>query len=100
MRIRPSIFACSLFMVAIIAQAAELPNYHHTMWTAENGLGADVDIQQAADGSLWLTTSTGVFRFDGVRLESVEEATNGAVPNNETQPVFLSRNGGLWLKTR
>src|ERR1700754_3917639 len=100
MRIRPSIFACSLFMVAIIAQAAELPNYHHTMWTAENGLGAVFDIQQAADGYLWLTTSTGVFRFDGVRFQSVEEATNGAVPNSEIQAVYLSPFGGLWLKTR
>src|ERR1700750_1190456 len=100
MRIRPSIFAWLLFMVAISAQAAELPNYHHTMWTAENGLGAVLDIQQAADGYLWLTTSTGVFRFDGVRFQSVEEATNGAAPNREILAVFLAASGGVWLKTR
>ncbi len=70
------------------------------MWTSENGLGAVVDIQQAADGYLWLTTSTGVFRFDGVRFQSVEEATNGAVRNSEIHAVFLSSSGGLWLKTR
>jgi signal transduction histidine kinase/ligand-binding sensor domain-containing protein len=70
------------------------------MWTSENGLGAVVDIQQAADGYLWLTTSTGVFRFDGVRFQSVEEATNGAVPNSEIHAVFLSASGGLWLTTR
>ncbi len=82
------------------AAAPELTNFHHTMWTSEDGLGAVFDIQQAADGYLWLTTSTGVFRFDGVRFQSVEEATNGAVPNSEIHAVFLSASGGVWLKTR
>jgi signal transduction histidine kinase/ligand-binding sensor domain-containing protein len=80
--------------------APEPTNFHHTMWTSEDGLGAVLDIQQAADGYLWLTTSTGVFRFDGVRFQSVEEATNGAVPNSEVHAVFLSASGGVWLKTR
>ena len=82
------------------AAGLETAGFHHTMWTSENGLGAVVDIQQAADGYLWLTTSTGVFRFDGVRFQSVEEATNGAVHNSEIHAVFLSRSGGVWLKTR
>ncbi len=82
------------------AAAPELTNFHHTMWTSQDGLGAVFDIQQAADGYLWLTTSTGVFRFDGVRFQSVEEATNGAVPNSEIHAVFLSASGGVWLKTR
>lgn len=82
------------------AAAPEVTDFHHTMWTSENGLGAVFDIQQAADGYLWLTTSTGVFRFDGVRFQSVEEATNGAVPNSEIHAVFLSASGGVWLKTR
>jgi signal transduction histidine kinase/ligand-binding sensor domain-containing protein len=81
--------------------AADQPtHFHHTMWTSENGLGAVVDIQQGADGYLWLTTSTGVFRFDGVGFQSVGEATNGAVPNSEIHAVYLSTSGGLWLKTR
>jgi signal transduction histidine kinase/ligand-binding sensor domain-containing protein len=82
------------------AAVPELTNFHHTMWTSEDGLGAVFDIQQAADGYLWLTTSTGVFRFDGVRFQSVEEATNGAAPNSEIHAVFLSASGGVWLKTR
>jgi signal transduction histidine kinase/streptogramin lyase len=85
---------------AVWAAAPELTKFHHTMWTSEDGLGAVFDIQQAADGYLWVTTSTGVFRFDGVRLQSVEEATNGAAHNNEILAVFLSGSGGVWLKTR
>src|ERR1700760_100353 len=82
------------------AAAPELTNFHHTRWTSEDGLGAVFDIQQAADGYLWVTTSTGVFRFDGVRFQSVEEATNGAASNSEIHAVFLSSTGGVWLKTR
>src|ERR1700677_996991 len=79
---------------------AEATNFHHDMWTSDNGLGAVIDIQQAADGYLWLPPSTGVFRFDGVRFQSVEESTNGAVRNSEIHAVFLSSTGGVWLKTR
>jgi signal transduction histidine kinase/ligand-binding sensor domain-containing protein len=82
------------------ASGPALTDFHHDMWTSENGLGAVFDIQQAADGYLWLTTSTGVFRFDGVRFQSVEETTNGAVRNSEIHAVFLSSSGGVWLKTR
>jgi signal transduction histidine kinase/ligand-binding sensor domain-containing protein len=93
----------AILVVTYAAAGAPVPevvNYHHTMWTSENGLGAVFNLQQAADGYLWLTTSTGVFRFDGVRFQSVEEATNGAVPNSEIHAVYLSPSGGLWLKTR
>ena len=101
-------FLAVLFVLAIAEQAVpiawaaapEPAHFHHTMWTSENGLGAVIDIQQASDGYLWVTTSTGVFRFDGVGFQSVEEATNGTVPNSEIHAVYLSPSGGLWLKTR
>ena len=85
---------------ALWAAARQMTGFHHTMWTSDTGLGAVFDIQQAADGFLWLTTSTGVFRFDGVRFQSVEEVTNGAVENSQIHSAYLSASGGVWLKTR
>src|SRR5262250_3216037 len=82
------------------ASARQMTGFHHRMWTSDNGIGAVFDIQQATNGYLWLTTSTGVFRFDGVRFQSVEEVTNGAVENSEIHSAFLSSSGGVWLKTR
>src|SRR5215475_13804402 len=85
-----------LWLVADVSQpvvwasARQVAGFHHTMWTSDSGLGAIFDIQQAPDGYLWLTTSTGVFRFDGVRFQSVAEVTNGAVENSEINSVFLS----------
>src|SRR5262249_52519805 len=41
----------------------EVRDFHHKAW---NGLGAVFDIKQSSEGYLWLTTSRGVLRFDGV----------------------------------
>ena len=71
-------------------------DFHHTEW---NGLGAVFDIKQSYEGYLWLTTSKGVLRFDGVRFQSVEEVTRGAARDSEIDSVFLSSSGGLWLTT-
>jgi len=81
------------------ATNAQAPNFHHTKWTSENGVGSVFDLQRDADGFLWLTTSRGVLRFDGVRFRTVTEATFGAVEMNEIDSVFVPRSGGLWLTT-
>src|ERR1700683_1457747 len=73
-----------------------ITDFHHTEW---NGLGAVFDIKQSPEGFLWLTTSKGVLRFDGVRFQSVEDVTRGAAHDNEIDSVFLSPSGGLWLTT-
>jgi ligand-binding sensor domain-containing protein len=61
----------------------ELRNFHHTAWSSDSQLGAVEDIQQSPDGYLWLTTSKGVFRFDGVRFQSANEITSGATQHIE-----------------
>src|ERR1700722_13296303 len=71
--------------------------FHHTGW---DDLGAVFDLKQSPEGYLWLTTSKGVLRFDGVRFQSVEEVTRGAVHDDEIDSVFLSSSGGLWLTTQ
>jgi signal transduction histidine kinase/ligand-binding sensor domain-containing protein len=81
------------------ASGHALQGFYHTAWTASEGLGAVFDIQQDADGYLWLTTSKGVLRFDGVRFQSVEEVTDGAAHNGDIDSVFLPSSGGVWLTT-
>jgi signal transduction histidine kinase/ligand-binding sensor domain-containing protein len=73
-----------------------LTDFHHTEW---NGLGSVFDIKQGPQGFLWLTTSKGVLRFDGVRFQSAEEVTRGAAHDSEIDSVFPSSSGGLWLTT-
>jgi signal transduction histidine kinase/ligand-binding sensor domain-containing protein len=82
--------------VSAAPSARQETDFHHTGWS---GLGAVFDLKQSSDGYLWLTTSKGVFRFDGVRFQSIEEVTRGSVHNNDVDSVFVSRSNGLWLTT-
>ena len=81
---------------AAVVSSGAPADFHHTEW---NDVGAVFDIKQSSEGYLWLTTSNGVLRFDGVRFQSVAEATLGAAHNSEIDSVFLSSSGGLWLTT-
>jgi signal transduction histidine kinase/ligand-binding sensor domain-containing protein len=74
-------------------------DFHHTQWTSENGPGAVFDVQQSREGYLWLTTSRGVFRFDGVKFQSLSDATYGAIDTNDIDSVYLSPSEGMWLAT-
>ncbi|HTB17513.1 MAG TPA: two-component regulator propeller domain-containing protein, partial [Bryobacteraceae bacterium] len=87
---------CVTLVPGLVSQLHAVTDFHHTQW---NGLGAVFDIKQSAEGFLWLTTSKGVLRFDGVRFQSVEEVTRGAAHDSEIDSVFLSSSGGLWLTT-
>jgi signal transduction histidine kinase/ligand-binding sensor domain-containing protein len=77
-----------------------LENYHHNAWSSESGLGLVFEVTQAADGYLWLSTSKGVYRFDGVRFQAVSEATNHAVRDGDVDGAWASAHGGVWLTTR
>lgn len=79
---------------------AELKNFHHKAWTLDDGLGAVHSFAQAPNGFIWLTTSSGIFRFDGVRFESVDEVTNHQIRNDSLNSVFVSSSGGLWFASR
>src|ERR1700735_241094 len=86
----------AVLIAGVGSHACAAEDFHHTEW---NGLGAVFDIKQSSEGYLWLTTSKGVLRFDGVRFQSVEEVTRGAARDSEIDSVFLSSSGGLWLTT-
>ena len=85
------------FASALAAETA--PSFHHSDWLT-NSLGTVVNIQQDTKGYLWLTTSTGIYRFDGVRFQRVHEVTNGAVNDEELTSSFVSASGSVWFVTR
>lgn len=94
------VLAVLTFCSSICHGHTVLTSYRHTSWSAEDGLGSVFDIKQAPDGYLWLTTSLGVFRFDGVHFESVEQATDGKIGNTTVDSVFVSNSGDIWFTTR
>jgi ligand-binding sensor domain-containing protein len=75
--------------------------YGHSVWYRQNGLPANaVNVGfQGQDGYLWLGTSAGLFRFDGVNFKAV--ITNPANGNNvETiAALCVTKDSSLWVGT-
>src|SRR5262249_12394793 len=81
------------------AQAFSAPvlPYAVRSWTVEDGLPTSTvqDIAQTPDGFLWLSTTGGLARFDGVRFE-VFGLAHG-LPTNRFQGLAVDRSGALWI---
>jgi signal transduction histidine kinase/ligand-binding sensor domain-containing protein len=90
----------TIFWTIQAAGAQELRNFHHTTWSSDGAMGAVLDIQQSPDGYLWLSTSRGVFRFDGARFQTADEITSGATKTFELFSAFVSSSGDVWFRTR
>jgi len=79
-------------------RAESLP-YAVRAWTIENGLPTSTvqDIAQTPDGYLWLSTTGGLARFDGVRFEVF--GLGHGLPTNRFQGLTVDRAGALWISS-
>ena len=90
--------ALSLLAPSRARAAATLP-YAVRAWTIEDGLPTSTvqDIAQTPDGYLWLSTTGGLARFDGVRFEAFGLAQG--LPSNRFQGLAVDRTGALWISS-
>ena len=65
----------------------------------DDGLPSDTisGITQTPDGYLWLATSGGLARFDGVRFTPFLSQTTPGIASNQLGTVFAARTGDLWM---
>src|SRR6185369_17256651 len=70
------VFCGCLLFALLCSPALALPrdellaNLYHTTWTERNGLSGFVKaLAQTTDGYLWIGTTNGLFRFDGIYVE-------------------------------
>ncbi len=73
-----------------------IAQYKHTRWTRADGAPSPINgIAQTRDGYLWLCTSEGLFRFDGITFERVDSEVK---IEDEGAPIrlFVANNGDLW----
>jgi signal transduction histidine kinase/ligand-binding sensor domain-containing protein len=71
----------------------------HTSWTERDGAPPHItDIAQALDGSLWLGSGEGLYRFDGFTFERVR-SVEGDSPAPDVNSLLATSNGGLWIGT-
>ncbi|MET0266579.1 MAG: two-component regulator propeller domain-containing protein [Duganella sp.] len=87
------------------ARASEAPRlqdlYSHRAWTAVQGAPAQIQaITQTPDGWLWLSTPTGLYRFDGLRFQRHDAIDGNALRSAIVLPLHTAPDGTLWVGYR
>lgn len=87
--------------VCALNPALNVRQYGHTSWNVRDGFikGEINAIAQTPDGYLWLGTTFGLLRFDGVRNVTFQAPANQQLPSNHIYSLITSRDGTLWIGT-
>ena len=78
-----------------------LTEYTHTVWTHRDGIPSAFiySIAQTRDGYLWLATTDGLVRFDGVRFVHWRPKTGHTELLGVVRSLCPARDGSLWIGT-
>jgi ligand-binding sensor domain-containing protein/signal transduction histidine kinase len=78
-----------------------LGSYSLDAWSVDRGLpeSAVFALVQTRDGYLWVGTTEGLARFDGLRFTVFDKANTPAIRHNQIQALFEDRAGALWIGT-
>ena len=76
-----------------------ISQYAHTAWRTQDGFftGVPWAVAQTKDGYLWVGTTSGLFRFDGVRFTSWN--ANVQLHSREVMTLLGAGDGSLWIGT-
>lgn len=79
----------------------QIDQYAHDVWTSQNGLPGEAvyQILQTRDGYLWLRTSAGLVRFDGVRFVLVAPVVGDRPINEPVKAICKSAEGDLLVRS-
>ena len=84
------------------AQAQPLEDMGHMSWTRRDGAPSDIAaLTQTEDGYLWIGSSSGLFRFDGLQFQSYPfTPADPHLPASNVAALAADRVGGLWIGYR
>jgi ligand-binding sensor domain-containing protein/signal transduction histidine kinase len=103
--IRPFCTAACGVLLALPCEASDpnkpLSEYTHTVWTHKDGIPSAFiySIAQTEDGYLWLATTDGLVRFDGVRFVHWRPKTGYTELLGVVRSLCAARDGTLWIGT-
>lgn len=76
-----------------------LTGYTIASWSQKDGLPAGFifSFAQSTDGYLWIGTSAGLYRFDGVRFAPWDGISNAPMSPGSVRALMSARDGALWV---
>jgi ligand-binding sensor domain-containing protein/signal transduction histidine kinase len=98
----------ALLLLCVAHAHAEIPPanarpdfYSRRVWQSSDGLPEDFTqaFAQTPDGYLWIGTSGGLARFDGVRFVVFSSRNEPAFADDSVYSLLTSRDGTLWAGT-
>src|SRR5690242_7033898 len=94
---------CVLFSSPVFALDPRFlfTQYRQNLWTADNGLPASCvySVVQTKDGFLWIGTSDGLARFDGMEFERFTQTDSPALSDPSIFTLLAASDGSLWMGT-
>ncbi len=96
----PSFFALALFLT-FPAFAGDGPMFSSRIWQTDEGLpnNSVAAIVQTADGYLWIGTSDGLARFNGIQFENYLPEITPGLNGRVIRALCEGTNGELWIGT-
>jgi signal transduction histidine kinase/ligand-binding sensor domain-containing protein/DNA-binding response OmpR family regulator len=95
------ILVCSASSTPGVESEKNIDQYVHDTWTSKTGLPGEAvyKILQTPDGYLWLQTSAGLVRFDGVQFTLAQITVDGAAVHEPVKAICPSADGNLLIRT-
>jgi signal transduction histidine kinase/ligand-binding sensor domain-containing protein len=97
--------AAALVLAATPALALDpgraLASYSVDAWSVDRGLPENsvFAVVQTRDGYLWVGTTGGLARFDGLRFTTFDKTNTSAIRHNQIQALLEDHAGALWIGT-
>src|SRR5277367_2971030 len=75
-----------------------IAQFLHTGWAVADGAPSGIHgLAQTTDGYLWMASTSGLIRFDGVRFERYEPRQGGTSQFRDISALLATPDGGLWI---
>ena len=103
--------ATSVALVSFVTSAADRPSaplseirqpsFVSRTWRTQDGLPENRirAIVQTPDGYLWVGTTGGLARFDGVRFVVFARFNTPAIKDDNIRALAVAKDGSLWIST-
>src|SRR5688572_4071457 len=91
----------SFLITAILCARVAAAQHYVESWTTENGLPHNIvgALQQTRDGYIWIATSDGLVRFDGVRFTVFNRGNSPGLRSNRFTSLYEAADGAIWAGT-
>lgn len=92
--------ACLLQTAFSLDPTRSMSQYIRNHWGPEQGFpGGPVHaIAQTPDGYLWIGAERGLVRFDGLKFQLLDPASNPSLPEGPVLGLATDREGRLWIR--